>query len=196
MDHQTIEQLERKVQAAYSAIAQEPQARHSFPVGRALAEGVGYPADQLDSLPSSTVESFCGVSNLAALFELEPGERFLDLGCGAGLDLLLAGRSGAHGVGVDFSDAMLEKARLAVDLTGLSETVRLLKADAWNLPFPEASFNVALINGLFNLNPQRSAIFHELSRVLQPGGRLYAAEIVLEEPLHQSDREDQSNWFR
>jgi len=161
-----------------------------------LAERLGYPADLLDILPPAAVEAFAGVSNLAVSAELPADARVLDLGCGAGLDsLILAGRVGSTGrvVGVDFSGAMLTRARQAAAESGLDVT--FLRGDAERLPLNDASVDVALVNGIFNLNPARFEIFRELARVLRPDGHVYAAELVLQEAVSKPDHFTAAEWF-
>src|SRR5688572_22253609 len=83
-------QLREGVHRAYSAAAENPQAEHPFPVGRQFAESLGYPPHSLAGLPAAAVEAFAGVSNVAIFAEIPPSATGLDLGCGAGLDTLLA----------------------------------------------------------------------------------------------------------
>jgi SAM-dependent methyltransferase len=119
----------------------------------------------LDTLPPVSVEAFAGVSNLAVSADIPPEARVLDLGCGAGLDsLILARRVGATGrvVGIDFSGAMLLRARKAAAACG-AVNVTFYQGDAERLPLDEASVDVALVNGIFNLNPGRAEIFRELA---------------------------------
>jgi len=124
------------------------------------------------------------------------GATVLDLGCGAGLDSLIASRRvGAAGrvAGVDFSQAMLEPARRGAREAGM-ENVVFCRADAERLPLPDASIDVALVNGIFNLNPGRECIFHELARVVRKGGTVYSAELILSAPL-PPEQLDATNWF-
>ena len=105
----------------------------------------------------------------------------LDLGCGAGLDSLIAAkRVGVSGrvIGIDFSEAMLRRARQGAAEIG-TNSVEFYQADADNLLVEDGQMDVALVNGIFNLNPGREAIFRELARVLRPGGAVYAAELIL-----------------
>jgi SAM-dependent methyltransferase len=182
---------------AYSAAADEPRGRHPFPLGHAFAASLGYPEELLRSLPEVAVEAFTGVSNLAVTAEIPSGARVLDLGCGAGLDsLIAAGRTGREGsvLAVDFSAAMLDRARRAAMQAGVGQ-IEFREAAAEHLPIADASVDVALVNGLFNLNPARSEIFGELARVVRPGGRVFAAELILTRPLPASFTMDESNWF-
>jgi ubiquinone/menaquinone biosynthesis C-methylase UbiE len=89
---------------------------------------------------------------------------------------------------------MLARARQAVTEVRV-ETVEFLQADAQNLPVDDASVDVAFVNGIFNLNPARDAIFRELARVMRQNGAVYAAELVLQGPLPPQLRESETDWF-
>ncbi|MFH0814221.1 MAG: methyltransferase domain-containing protein [Pseudomonadota bacterium] len=185
------------VREAYSAAAERPHEEHAFPVGRSFAESIGYPKEQLDRMPSVSVNAFAGVSNVSIFANLPAEATVLDLGCGAGLDSLIAAeRVGPKGrvIGIDFSDAMLRRARQAAGEFGGSN-VEFSKADAEKLPLEDGLVDVALVNGIFNLNPARDAIFRELARVMREGGEVFAAELVLQEPLSQEMRKSETNWF-
>lgn len=185
------------VRDAYSAAAECPVARHAFPVGRAFAESVGYPAAMLDAVPAAAVDAFAGVSNVAVFAELPVGAAVLDLGCGAGLDALVAARRvGPRGrvIGVDFSTAMLTRARRAADEAG-ADNVEFRLADAERIPIPDAAVDAALVNGIFNLNPARTAIMSDLARVLRPGGLAWIAELILTGPLAAEAQTNAANWF-
>jgi arsenite methyltransferase len=193
----TTNQLREAVHQAYSDAALRPEEEHPFPVGRRFAESVGYPPDLLAGFPSVSLEGFSGVSNVAIFADIPVGATVLDLGCGAGLDSLIAvKRVGSAGkvIGVDFSDAMLTRARQAVAACGFNN-VEFYRADAENLPIPDGSIDIALVNGIFNLNPAREDIFQELGRVLRHNGTVYAAELILQAPLPEEVQRDASNWF-
>lgn len=180
------------VRDAYSAAARDPGGEHPFAVGRELALGVGYPRQLLDRLPEAAVASFAGVAAVSLTASLRPGDCVLDLGCGAGLDSLVAAervRPGGNVLGIDFSADMLARAAS----TG-AENVAWCQASAEALPLADGSVDAALVNGIFNLNPERSRIFAELARVVRPGGRVHAAELVLRGPLPEPERTD-ANWF-
>ncbi len=188
--------LRESVRAAYSAVAERPDARHPFPAGRAFAESLGYPADSLDRIPAASIDAFTGVTNIASAAEIPPGARVLDLGCGAGLDaLLLAQRLKSSGMvlGLDFSSPMLAHARRSAAEMGLGN-LDFCQADAERLPLAAASLDAAIVNGIFNLNPARQAIFRELARAMRPGGRLYSSELILREP-HPAAESQPSDWF-
>ena len=197
------EELREAVCAAYSDVAANPRQPHPFPVGRVFAAELGYPPSLLDHIPEPAVDAFTGVSNVSVFAALRAGETVLDLGCGAGLDVLIASRRvGAAGrvYGVDFSLAMLGRARLAAQAAAARNTA-FLAAGGECLPFAAGSVAVALVNGIFNLNPARASIFTELARVVRPGGAVFGAELVLREPLdHQSLNPEprplsRADWF-
>ncbi len=197
-DSERAARLRTAVRGAYSAAAAEPTGTHPFPVGRDFAESLGYSADELATLPAAAVDVFTGVSNVSVFADLRPGARVLDLGCGAGLDSLIAARRvGQNGivVAVDFSAAMLKRARQAAIEAGASN-VAFCQADAERLPLKSGVIDVALVNGIFNLNPAREAVFAELARVVHPGGSVYAAELILREPMPPSEVcATDDNWF-
>jgi ubiquinone/menaquinone biosynthesis C-methylase UbiE len=185
------------VRGAYSSAAEQPQEKHAFPVGRQFAESIGYPADLLASLPSVACDAFAGVSNVSLFAELPVGATVLDLGCGSGTDTLIAERrvgTGGKVIGVDFSAAMLARARQAVAESGVVN-VELRESDAERLPIRDREIDIAIVNGIFNLNPAREAIFCELARVVRPAGAVYAAELILSQPLPPEARANESDWF-
>ncbi len=190
-------QLREGVREAYSAAADRPADKHAFPVGRGFAESLGYTPEELDRTPDAAVDAFAGVSNVAEIALLAPGMRVLDLGCGAGLDAQIAARRvgpGGRVVGVDYSESMLARAMRAAEEAGLSR-LEFVQGDAERIPLPDGSFDVALVNGIFNLNPVRDAIFAELARLVMPGGAVYAAELILAGPLPEGTTCNATNWF-
>jgi SAM-dependent methyltransferase len=192
------QQLRDKVREAYSSAAERPKEKHPFPVGRAFAESIGYPAEVLDSLPAVSVASFTGVSNVSIFADIPRGSAVLDLGCGAGLDTFVAAeRTGPEGrvVAVDFSEAMIGRARQGAQEYGCSY-VTFHVADAEEIPLPDDSVDIALVNGIFNLSPFRDRVFSELARVLREDGSAYGAELILREPLPAETTCSLENWFR
>lgn len=196
MDEEQSCMLTDAVRKAYSAAAERPREKHAFPVGRSFAESLGYPVELLDSLPAVCAEAFAGVSNVSVFAEIPAGSRVLDLGCGAGLDAMIAARRcgpGGRVIGVDFSDTMLDRARSAAGEAGLLN-VEFHAADATRLPVSDSSIDVALVNGIFNLNPDRDGIFRELARVVRPGGAVYAAELILTGTQTAPVPQNAANW--
>jgi arsenite methyltransferase len=186
--------LRDAVRDAYSAIAYRPEGDHPISVGRRLAEGIGYPAALLDSLPQEAVEAFAGVSYPGGFAEIPPGSLVLDLGCGAGLDSLTTASSAGTVIGVDFSERMLRRARTAAKRAGV-RNVDFRKADAKAIPVADRAVDVALGNGIFNLSTDRASVFQELARVVRPGGRAYVSELILREPLPPGVEASSADWF-
>ncbi len=185
-----------RVRDAYSAAALRPGDSHAFPAGREFAESLGYPAELLATIPTASVDAFAGVSNVSVFGEIPLDATVLDLGCGAGLDSLIAARRtgpGGRVIGVDFSAPMLARARESAAAAGIGNVV-FCRADAETLPIEEGSVNVTLVNGIFNLNPERDAIFRELARVMRHDCRVYAAELILSQP-EQNPQQNERDWF-
>ena len=124
-----------------------------FPVGPESAKKLGYDASEVDSLPLSVTESFCGVGNPFLLGQPLPGERALDLGCGAGFDTLMAARRvGITGkvIGVDMTPEMIAKARTNAEILGLAN-VEFVLGEIETLPLADSSVDLVISNGVFNL---------------------------------------------
>src|ERR687897_1263108 len=189
-------ELEEKVKDMYRHVAEEPGGEYHFELGRGLAEGLGYPADVLDRIPSGASESFAGVGYFFDLADLAEGERVIDLGSGSGMDAFFAAeRVGASGgvVGVDFTAEQLEKARQIAEGSGYSN-VEFREGRIEQLPAEDESFDCVISNGVINLAPEKEAVFAEASRVLKPGGRVAIADIISEQQLKESIVCDADLW--
>jgi len=131
-----------------------------------------------------------------AIGPIRAAETVLDIGCGAGMDLLLAAkRAGAdgHAIGVDMTDAMLDLARKSARAAGMSQ-VEIRKGDATSLPVADCSVDVVSSNGVLNLVPEKERAFNEIVRVLKPGGRLHLADIALDIELPEDARRNIDLW--
>ena len=154
--------------------------------GAASDEGVvltGYAADDLAGLPDDVLASAFGCGNPVAFSRVKPGDTVVDLGSGAGIDLLIAGRKvGAHGrvIGVDMTDAMIERARANTAAAGLAN-VELRKGLIEDLPIDDGSVDWVISNCVINLSPDKAAVFAEIARVLKPGGEMLVSDIVVED---------------
>src|SRR4051795_418966 len=117
-----VDVLRDEIRKTYTDVSTDTEQEFIFPTGRAWAQELGYPEPELSRVPDATVESFAGVANHWALGTIEPGSVVLDLGCGAGTDLLIAAQmTGAAGraIGVDMTPAMLERAQASAAEMGL-----------------------------------------------------------------------------
>ena len=189
--------LRGRVRRAYSEAAKRTGDDLPISLGRESALSLGYPQDLLERLPSVAVDAFAGVSSVAVFAQKPPGSRVLDLECGAGLDSFIAAqRAGPAGwvVGVDSSEAILARPRRGAKSMG-GNRIQFLHGDAENLELEDASMDIALVNGLSNLNPLRGEIFQELARVLRPGRARYAAELIVRGPLPAHVKSSEANWF-
>ncbi len=184
-----VEVLREEIQKTYTEVSVEQDKEFIFPTGRAWAEDLGYPPE-LAHVPDGTVESFAGVANHWTLGHIEPGAVVLDLGCGAGTDLLIAAQMvgpEGHVIGVDMTSTMLERARASADQMGLAN-VELHESLIESLPLADASVDVVISNGVIDLVPDKDAVFGEIDRVLRPGGRVQLADVIVHTEVSEDAR--------
>ena len=182
---ETTAEIHAAVKQRFAALASSPAQEKTFPVGPASARKLVYDPKEIDALPASVTESFCGVGNPLGLGEVLPGQTVLDLCSGAALDSLLAARRvGPAGkvVGVDLCPAMVEKAHRNAFLLGL-HNVEFVEAGMETVPLPDGSVDVVISNGVRNLCLDKPAVLAEAFRVLRPGGRLQMADILLHDDV-------------
>ena len=190
-----VEVLKSEIKKTYACVSEEPDRDFIFPTGRAWAEDLQYPAE-LAAVPDAAVESFAGVANPFSLGRLRQGERVLDLGSGAGTDSLVAAKMvGSSGsvTGIDMTPQMLARARAAAEQMG-ADNVEFVEGEIERLPFPDASFNVVISNGVIDLIPDKDAVFSEIHRVLVPGGRIQIADVTIQNPVSEEGRRNIDLW--
>jgi arsenite methyltransferase len=191
-----VDVLRHEIKKTYTDVSTDQQQEFVFPTGRAWAQDLGYPESELSRVPDATAASFAGVANPFALGELEQGRTVLDLGCGAGTDLLVAAQmvgSSGRAIGVDMTATMLHRARESAAEMGLAN-VELHESLIESLPIEDASVDVVISNGVIDLVPDKTAVFAEIDRVLRPGGRLQLADVVVHKEVSEDARKRIDLW--
>ena len=180
-----VERLREAIREEYSVVATHPDRGFHFHTGRPLARILGYEESWLEGIPEATIASFAGTGSPFRLGVLRDGERVVDVGCGAGIDALIASRMvGDRGyvVGVDMTPAMIDRARASaaeIDATN----IEFCHGVAESLPVPNGWADVVISNGVLNLFPDKAAGLAEMARVLAPGGRLQIADILVQKTV-------------
>ena len=189
--------LRNEIRTMYGRVAAAPDAEFHFHRGPEYAASrLGYDQNELLQLPASVTASFAGVGNPLGIARIERDAVVLDIGCGAGTDLLLAARRiGPHGraIGIDMTVAMRERAMSGAQACGLTN-VDVRDGDAMNLPVEDSTVDIVISNGVLNLVPDKTRAVREIARVLKPGGRVQLADIVIGEVLPDSALRDLDLW--
>jgi arsenite methyltransferase len=191
-----VDLLRSEIQKTYTDVSTERDREFIFPTGRVWAEELDYPQPELSRVPDASVESFAGVANHFALGRLERGQVVVDLGCGAGTDLLIAAQMvGGEGraIGIDMTPAMVERARASAAAMGLGH-VALHEGLIEALPLEDDSVDVVISNGVIDLIVDKAVVFEEIDRVLKPGGRLQIADVVIHEEVSEDARKRIDLW--
>jgi len=191
-----VEVLRSEIEKTYTEVSTDQDHDFIFPTGRSWAQDLGYPEPELSRVPNETVESFAGVANPWVHGRVEPGQTVLDLGCGAGTDLLISAQMVGHEgrvIGVDMTESMLTRARQSASAMDL-HNVELHQSLIESLPVEDASVDVVISNGVIDLVPDKDAVFGEIDRVLRPGGRLQIADVVIHKEVSEDARARIDLW--
>ena len=189
--------LRAEIQSVYARVAADPSGAFHFHRGPVYAAGMlGYDADALAALPAETTASFAGIANPHRIAPISRGATVVDIGCGAGMDLLLAARAvGPNGraIGVDMTDAMVDRARRGARAAGL-DNVEVRIGDALALPVESGTVDFVISNGVLNLTPDKQEAYGEVYRILKPGGQFLYGDISVANELSEDIRKNIDLW--
>ena len=189
--------LRDEIRAIYARVATDPSTEFHFHRGPTYAaERLGYDSAALAALPSDATASFAGVANPLRMATLSPGATVVDIGCGAGMDLMLAARAvgpDGHAIGIDMTEPMAERARASARALGCAH-VEVRAGDVLDVPVDSGSVDFVVSNGVLNLAPDKRQAFGEVFRILKPGGQFLYGDIIVESELSESIRRDIDLW--
>jgi len=191
-----VDVLRDAIRKEYANVAADPAQGFHFHTGRRLTRILGYDDAWLDGVPEESIASFAGTGNPFSLGALQLGEHVVDVGCGAGIDSLIAARMvGPTGrvVGVDMTPEMLDRARDSAERAALAN-VRFHEGLAESIPVGDGWADVVISNGVVNLFPDKLAGLQEMARVLKPGGRLQIGDILVQKSVGDKAKRDVDLW--
>ncbi|HMQ08337.1 MAG TPA: methyltransferase domain-containing protein [Saprospiraceae bacterium] len=193
-----LEQLKLKkaIMDEYTELADNPDKKFHFWSGWPLTQKLGYHPDWLEGIPEGAFESFAGVGNPFEMGLPQPNQTVVDIGCGAGMDVLIASKfvqGGGLVIGVDMTPAMLEKAQSnALNINATNTKFYMAEASA--LPFGNEMADLVISNGVINLIPDKVRVFAEVYRILKYGAKVQLADVLLERPVPESSKERVHLW--
>ena len=198
LTRQDKQRINEGIRGKYLKVAASPEGLFRYPTGRAGLEALDYAPDMVRDLPEAVAAAYCGVGNPFLLGPIHEGEAILDIGCGAGVDSIIAARlvgpSGAV-TGIDLVPEMLARASENARLAG-RDNVTFRESAAEQLPFPDNRFDMVISNGVFNLVVDKVKAPSEVFRVLKPEGRFRLADQVLAGELPKETKARVENWAR
>jgi ubiquinone/menaquinone biosynthesis C-methylase UbiE len=192
------EQIDAGIKEKYNKVAMTPNGHFTYPTGRDGLKGLNYDEGLIAGLPDSVADSYCGVGNIFSLGDIEPGSKVLDIGCGAGLDTLLAARlvgDSGEVLGIDITHEMIRKANANME-TMKSTNAVFRVADVQVLTGMDGDFDVIMSNGVFNLIPDKDETIAAAMILLKSGGKLFIADQFLAGPMTKDIKERVASWFQ
>jgi arsenite methyltransferase len=202
MDYQftteDLDKIDAGIREKYLKAAKSPEGLFKYPTGKRGLKALHYDKSLIDKLPNAVAATYCGVGNPFSLGKINTGEQVLDIGCGAGVDTILASMmTGPTGnvVGVDIVPEMLQQGEKNLMMTD-QKNVNFKKTSGEKLPYPVDTFDVVISNGVINLIPDKEAALAEIFRVLKPGGRLMMADQVDSGNVKKDIKARLANWFQ
>ena len=193
-----LSKIKAGIREKYSKVAQSPDGQFKYPTGKKGLDALNYENALIEKLPDAVASSYCGVGNPFSLGKINQGENILDIGCGAGVDTILAAiMTGPKGsvVGVDIVPEMIARAESNLQLMEL-DNVNFQKVSGEDLPFADDAFDVVISNGVINLIPDKEAAMSEIIRVLRPAGRLMVADQIAADSVQKDLKARLANWFQ
>lgn len=180
-----LQKIRKAIRKKYAEVSVSAEGKFQYLTGKKGAEALGYDTSILGDIPSELLNSFCGVGNPFSIAEIKQDSVVLDIGCGAGFDLVVASRltgPGGQIYGVDLTREMIGRANENLRKMDVSN-VEIIQVESEEIPFGENKFDVVISNGVINLSPRKQELFKEIYRVLKPGGQFQFADIVAKKEL-------------
>ncbi len=193
-----LNKIEAGIRDKYRKVAENPQGLFAYPTGRAGMEAQKYDPKLISALPEAVISSYCGVGNPFSLGPINKGDVILDVGCGAGVDTILAAMmAGPTGrvIGIDIVPEMLQRAVSNLGMTDI-KNVTFIKMSGEHLSLSDTEFDVVISNGVINLIPDKAALLKEVMRVLKPSGRIMLADQVATGSVQKDIKARLANWFK
>lgn len=196
--NEELRTIREGIRDKYSKVAVSPEGLFKYPIGKEGLQKLEYDKDLIEKLPDEVMSSYCGVGNPFLLGEVHQGARVLDVGCGAGVDSIIAGLMvgpNGHIDGVDIVPEIIASAEKNLSLTKLNN-VRFHTMTSEKLPFSDSAFDIIISNGVINLIPDKETSLKEIFRVLKPEGCLMLADQIAVGSIKIDMKERIANWFQ